>query len=115
MYIKIQLCFSSSHPYPLDCLGQANVIRFKLVQPHTDSQSCCTQTPPKQGAGFWQSFRRYIVNYYGPSCVNKAFLETTMFHILETNMRVDQDSSAEDRIRDRVEGPGSEWSYCQWY
>lgn len=30
-------------------------------------------------------------------------------------MGVDKDRSAENRIRDRVEGPGSEWSYCQRY
>ena len=38
-----------------------------------------------------------------------------MDHVLKANMRVDEDSSAEDRIRDWVEGPGSEWSYCQRY
>ena len=30
-------------------------------------------------------------------------------------MRVDDDGRAEDRIRDRVEGAGSEWSYSQGY
>lgn len=38
-----------------------------------------------------------------------------MFHILKTNVGVDEDRSAENRIRDRADGPGSEWSYCQRY
>lgn len=39
-------------------------------------------------------------------------LQTLIFYILKTNMRVDDDGSAKDRIHDRVEGSGRKWSYC---
>ena len=104
---------TSSNPKPLDCLGQANIIGLELVQAHSNSQSRCTQTPPKQGPGLWQSLRWYVVNDDGPRRVSKILSLYMMFHRLKTNMRVDDDCSTEDGISYGVEVPSCEWSDCQ--
>lgn len=86
---------SRSHlclPDPLDSLCDTHIVRLELVQSHADGDGCQVQGPPE------------CLVEAGPAALGDVVGDD----LLEAHVRVEEDGTAEDRIGERVEGPGGE-------
>ena len=74
-------------------LRQTNIIGLKLIQANSNKNSRCLQCPVEQFSRLRNSLCGEVINDAG----------------LEPNVRMDENSTAENRIGCGVQGSGGEW------
>jgi len=96
-------------PNPLDCLGNTDIVGLELVKTNTNYKRSQIQAPHQELPHVWHAVVWDIVDNDGSEAlVRKIWSSAIAQHLLESDVRVNENAGGEDRVHDRVQGTSDE-------